>query len=163
MPGSVNAKLSMVNLFLMDEKIDSAKRYLEEAYSIDSSRGEVNNLLGLIYLGDYGQAYYNPEKAYKFNNEAFLVFKDAASKFALAKNEYFLNNVDRSITLFTQLRREKPTNENYLVSLILIKIENGDLSNINYLVRELKSRFPGSYHRVVSQLSFGTHVVRWNL
>jgi len=163
LPGSVNATLSMVNLFLIDEKIDSAKRYLELAYSTDSSSGEVNNLLGLIYIGDYGQAYYNPEKAYKFNNKAFLVFRDAASKFALAKNEYFLNNVDKSITLFSQLRRENPGNENYLVSLILIKIENGDLSNMNFLVRELKNRFPRSYSKVISQLSVGKHAVRWNL
>jgi tetratricopeptide (TPR) repeat protein len=158
-----DCNISLANLLLLDDKIDSARSLLEEIVAKDSTNGAVNNLLGLIYIGDYGQAFFNPELGYKFNNRAYWYFRDAGSKFALAKNEYFLNNTEKAIALFSQLHQQFPKNEGYLVSLILMKGEKGDRLNFDRLLRELKKRFPQQYGTVVSQINPGSHSLRWNL
>ena len=160
-PLSRNYKVDMANSFLVRDSIDSALQILHDAYRIDSSNGTVNNLLGLIYLGEYGHNYLDPGQAYKYNKKAFEQFQDAPSKFALAKNEYLLNNTERAITLFSQLHIAYPRHKGYLISLILIKGEKGNEPNMDMLLRELKRKFPGSYASTVSQIAPGHHTLTW--
>ncbi|MFT3935799.1 MAG: tetratricopeptide repeat protein [Chitinophagaceae bacterium] len=156
-------KISKASIFLLESKTDSARKVLEEGYEIDSTNGTINNLLGLIFIGEYGEDYFNPNVAYKFNVRAYSYFKDEPSKFALAKSEYFVYNTERAISLFSQLHRQYPKNETYLTSLILIKGEKGDQQNLNMLTQELKRKFPNDYDKVISQINTGQHSLRWNV
>jgi tetratricopeptide (TPR) repeat protein len=148
---------------LIDNQIDSSAYFLEKAYARDSSKPTVNNLLGLLYMGEYSKDFYDPYKALKYNRKTCELLQDGVSKFVLAKNEYLVNNVRRSEQMFEELYREAPDYVPYLVSLIMIKQELAKLEEANKLMLVLKAKDIEKYKQFVADpIEPGSHVIVWN-
>ncbi len=137
--------VNMADVFLLEENIPQAISSLQAAWDIDNQKVDVNNNLGLIYLGEYGQAYLNPDKALRYNLKAFAVNKDRNTQFVLGKNYYLLKKYDKALEIFKQLRQQYPTHISYLTSLILIQEDAGNAAEAEKLKVELKEQDPGEY------------------
>lgn len=150
------------NIFLVDNNVDSSLVYLEKAYRIDSSDPVVNDLLGLIYLGDYDRSFYNPDKALQYNLASHKIFQKASSKFVLAKNYYYLNDMERSLRLFREIHEEYPDIIYYLEGLIMVEQEMGNLVGAAKLLDELKTKNIARYNeRIEDPIKPGTHSIFW--
>lgn len=153
--------INMAYAYFQYSHIDSALTMLEEGFRTDSNNAVINNLLGLVYLGEYDKKHFDPEKAYKYNSKARKLYFDAPTKLMLAKNEYHINNTPRSLALFRQLHLEYPSEKAYLISLILIKAELEDSTDMQTLKAELKMNFPDDYERTIDDMSPGQHTLSW--
>lgn len=160
-PGSVRYYTNKAFAFFQVPAIDSALQVLLTAYKIDSNNSTVNNHLGLIYLGEYDKAFFDPEKAYRYNNKAWKLSLDSPTKCVLAKNEYYLNRTERALALFRQLHLEFPKDRTYLISLILIKGELGDEQDMDLLKKQLKEYFPDDYKSTLADIVPGSHTITW--
>lgn len=153
--------INMAYAYFQYSHIDSALAMLEAGFRADSNNAVINNLLGLVYLGEYDKKHFDPEKAYNYNRKARKLYLDAPTKLVLAKNEYHINNTWRSLALFRQLHLEYPSEKAYLIPLILIKAELEDSTDMNLLKTELKKNFPDDYNNTINDMSPGQHTLSW--
>lgn len=148
---------------LIENELDSTADFLEKAFAKDSTKPTVNNLLGLLYMGEYGKDFYDPYKAIKYNRKTYELLQDGVSKFVLAKNEYLVNKVQLSEQMFEELYRDAPEYTPYLVSLIMIKQELGESAEASKLLLILKGKNPDKYRQLVADpIEQGSHVIVWN-
>ena len=76
--------VSMADIDLLDNKIEAAKDKLTYAVAIKSQDMIAYNMLGLIYLGDYGLEFQNIENAVMYNRKAFELNHDRITEEVLA-------------------------------------------------------------------------------
>lgn len=153
--------INMAYAYFQYSRIDSALSMLEAGFRADSNNAVINNLLGLVYLGEYDKEHFDPGKAYRYNLKARKLYLDARTKLMLAKNEYHINNTWRALALFRQLHLEYPSEKAYLISLILIKAELEDSTDLEILKAELKKNFPDNYKTTINDISPGQHTLSW--
>jgi len=161
--GSYNYLVNVAYVYLIDKRLDTTCKLLEKAYKADSTMVSVNNLLGVIWLGEYDKNYYDPVKALRYNANAYKMLQDGDTKFMLAKNYYQVENTAESLRLFRELHYEYPDYIAYLVTLIMIEQEMNNLSEAEKLLEELKTKDPEKYkQRRADPIEPGTHVIVWN-
>ena len=150
-------------IFLVDNELDSTVRLLESAYKIDSTKPTVNNLLGVLYLGDYAQYLFDPEKALQYNINAHRIFDNIDTKFVLAKNYYHLNRTKEALDLFREICRELPDRVDYLVTLIMVEQEMNNKLEVSLLLQKLKVKDVEKHDQLVNNPVLpGTHVINWS-
>jgi tetratricopeptide (TPR) repeat protein len=66
-PNSYDYFVNMGDLDVLSGDIRSAINNFGNALNLDSEKLEVNNSIGLIYIGDYGEEYIDLEKGLKHN------------------------------------------------------------------------------------------------
>lgn len=125
---------------LLDGDIPQAISNLQAAWDLDNKKVDVNNMLGLIYLGEYGTPYLNPDKALRYNLKAFEINKDRNTQFVLGKNYYQLKKYDKALVIFKALHKTFPAYTSYLTSLILINEDAGNAAEAEKLKVELKKQ-----------------------
>jgi tetratricopeptide (TPR) repeat protein len=153
----------MANVYILDNEIDKAEDLLLKAYKIDSLNMLANNLLGVIYIGENGMEYYNPQKALKYNLRSYNKYKDVHSTFVLAKNYYLINDITKAIPLFEDICVRAPDYTPYQGSLIMIYQELGRNKDANRLLSKLKNRDLPRYNRLINDgIQAGTHSLVWN-
>jgi tetratricopeptide (TPR) repeat protein len=162
--GSLRNLVSRSCILLIDNKIDSALRLLNAAYSISGTDLTVNNNIGLIYLGLYDSSFYDPQKALPYNIRVEeMGTNDGDSKLVLAKNYYYLNRMHEALALFRELHKLYPEDVENLHTLIMVEQEMGNKAKADILLDKLKTMNREKYNeRIEDPISAGSHDIIWN-
>lgn len=149
-------------VFLIDSDVDSGKTLLERAWQIDSTLGDANSILGIIYLGGYDSSWFDPQKALRFNMSAHKTYQDGSTKFMLAKNYYYLGQTDKTLRLLRELHKEYPNLSGYLSSLIMVEQETYHNADAEKLLLELKKINNDLYYKMLQNpVKPGSHNIIW--
>lgn len=160
---SYNWLFSMANCYLMDKRTDSALPLLIRAGERDSMGMQNNNILGCVYMGEYGEGYTDLVKALKYNLRYDRVAQSATSAFTLAKNYYLLNDTTRSVQLFEEIYQKYPNYTPALGSLIMVYKELGRSADAETMLDDLKKKDYARYKRVVAvNIKAGEHGLTWH-
>lgn len=149
--GSYDYLVNRADVEILNQNISQAITYLQSAWEINNKRVDVNNNLGLIYLGEYGEAYYNPDKALRYNLAAYSINNDRNTQFVLAKNYYQLKNYNKALKLFESLHQQFPNYSTYLISLIIVNEDAGHTKQSATLLEELKQSDPEAYQNYLAE------------
>ncbi len=141
--------VNMADVHLIDEKYADALTCLEKAWAINSNEIAVNNSLGLLYLGEYDPEILDPAKALKYNLRAHQINNDRSTKYVLAKNYYQLADLDNAERLFDELHRDFPNDSEYLMCLIVVSEEKGDLDKADLYLKKLQVNHPADYQSFI--------------
>lgn len=144
--------VNTADVAILDGNIPQAIANLQAAWDIDNQKVDVNNNLGLIYLGEYGEAYLNPDKALRYNLKAYEVNSDRNTQFVLGKNYFLLKKYDKALEIFKDLHQQYPNYTGYLTSLILIHEDAGNAVDAEKLKEELKKENPEEYEANFGEL-----------
>ncbi len=82
--------INMASVDLLTGRTDVARTKLVKAASLNPDDLAVNNSLGLIYLGDYGEEFIELDKALTYNKKAFDLNGGRATQDILARTYYAL-------------------------------------------------------------------------
>ena len=125
--------VNTADIQLISEDIDGAVLNLWKAYTLKPDELEVNNSLGLIYLGDYGDDFSDPERALDYNLKAFEINKDRVTEDVLARNYFEIGDYKNAEIHFTKLRSQFPDMVDYPFSLGMIKYHQGKMQEADEL------------------------------
>jgi tetratricopeptide (TPR) repeat protein len=154
---------SRANVDILDKRVDRALDRLLRAYEIDDTKMQANNLLGLIYLGDFDKTYLDPRKALKFNRAAYDVSQNVNTVSLMARNYYLLNDMKQAVPLFEEACKQAPDNPGHLETLTMVYLEMGRTEEANTLMAKLKDMDGPLYDRVISaHIKTGEHTLTWN-
>jgi tetratricopeptide (TPR) repeat protein len=131
--GSYEFLVNSADVLLLKGEVKNALRLLKKAYIQEPSGIDVNNSLGLIYLGDYGEEFANETKALKYNLKAFQVNKDRPTEDILARNYYYLEDYINAEKHFSNLRNQFPDMLDYPLNLGMIKYHQKNIREANDL------------------------------
>ncbi len=81
----------------------------------------VNNTLGLIYMGEYDEAFIDLDKALKYNLKAFEISGTRILEEVLARNYYRLENYEKAELHFEHLLQNYPEMISYSLDMGMIK------------------------------------------
>ncbi|MBC9813403.1 hypothetical protein H9Y05_13070 [Crocinitomicaceae bacterium CZZ-1] len=137
--------VNMADVHIIDEKYADALTCLEKAWAVNSNEVAVNNSLGLLYLGEYDPEIFDPAKALKYNLKAHQINNDRSTKYVLAKNYYQMADFDNCERLFDELHRDFPDDSEYLMSLIVVSEEKGELDKADAYLKQLQVNHPEDY------------------
>lgn len=128
--------------YLMQNKLEVAKETLSTAYSLDTTRADIQYMLGLVYegLGDVENAlrYYTIALGNQYPKQDELRGKIAS--FHIAKQEY-----DKAILHYTKLLEGPVSSPEYFTTPVWIYIEilKDPLAAISY-AKSARAKFPDS-------------------
>lgn len=106
--GSYGHLINTADANLIKGRVKTAIGELEEAYEKEPGGLEVNNLLGVIYMGFYDYDYYDPEKALRYNQKAFELARDHSTQEVLARNYHMLGKYEMAESHYTKLVANYP-------------------------------------------------------
>ena len=95
---------------LYADNIDAAINFFNKALEIDPNTTEAHNSLGVIYLGDYDEAYTDLTKALPHNEKSDTDIDNWITNSTLARNYYLLGNYEKAEAYF-RLAITKNNNE----------------------------------------------------
>lgn len=84
--GSYDYLVNMADADLMLDRVPEAVVRLEQAFALAPRQLAVNNVLGLVYLGDNGAEYIDYRKALGYNKAAFEIAPGRITEIVLARN-----------------------------------------------------------------------------
>ncbi len=119
--GSYDYLINIADVNLYTGHTQEALDNLNLAYSKDSNTIEINNTLGLIYLGDYGLMYADPKKALQYNKRSFELKKDRIGEDVLGRNYFMLADYKTAEFHYENLKREYPNILVYTINLGMVK------------------------------------------
>jgi tetratricopeptide (TPR) repeat protein len=120
-------------------------------------------MIGVIYMGEYDKAYYDPAKALPYNLRYNKLVHDVYAAFSLAKNYYLVNDMERSVDVFEEIRRKYPDYTPALGSLVMVYEELGRTEDANALLAELRTKDQQTYEHVSnSKIKAGMHGLTWH-
>lgn len=90
--GSYDYLVNMADADLMQDRIPEAVAKLERAFALAPRQLAVNNVLGLVYLGDNGAEYADYPKALSYNKAAFEIAPGRITEIVLARNYLLLED-----------------------------------------------------------------------
>lgn len=102
-------------------KITPALTRLHKAVSQYPNEMIVNNTLGLIYLGDYGESFMDLDKALVYNSKAFEVAGSSITEEVLAKNYYKMENYEKAASHYEHLLQNDPGKVTYMLNMAMIE------------------------------------------
>lgn len=129
--------VNISDINLLTGKTQEALNNLNLAYEKKPNELEVNNSLGLIYLGDYGLEFLDARRALKFNQKAFEINKDRITEDVLGRNFFELGDFDKAETHFKKLSIEYPEILMYKLNLGMIKFKLNKLEEADNLFDEV--------------------------
>lgn len=113
--------INSAETLLSQGKVKDALDLFNRALKIRPDEMEVNNNLGLIFLGEYGEEYENPELALRYNKKAYEVSPDNTTQYVLGKNYFVLENYKEAENIFEALHQRNPERNSYILSLYIVK------------------------------------------
>ncbi len=140
----------MADVSMIDGDIPAAIQRLQTAKIKGGENMEVCNLLGLIYLGEYGTDYIDYEQAAYYNRKAYEQGESRATSYLLALSEYYLDNNDVALEIFKRMQTDYPsfTDAQYFEGIIYL--ENGEFERGVAVLEELKTK-DADYIEIVDQ------------
>jgi tetratricopeptide (TPR) repeat protein len=139
--------VNMADVYLLDKDVARAVDCLVSALDITPEKLAVNNLLGLIYLGEYDKKYFNPAKALRYNLKVDGLSSTRLSRSVLAKNYYYLEEYPKAIAAYRDLYDQYPQFTDYLLSVISIEQQHGQKAAANKDLEDLKQSDPSLYRQ----------------
>lgn len=131
---TINARIGLIN-----KDIESSISNLKKALEIDSEDFDSNNILGLIYLGEYDKHYTHYNEALKHNKKAYEMLQDFKTKQNLALNYYMLEQYDKAEPLFLSIEQSNPEDAVSLYCLSIINFIRDDYESAkNYYEKALE-------------------------
>ncbi|HRN71487.1 MAG TPA: tetratricopeptide repeat protein [Ginsengibacter sp.] len=122
-PESYDYLVNMADVDLLTDNTDAAVSKLQKAIKIKNDEVAANNSLGLIYLGEYGDDYYNPSKALQFNKKAYEINKDRSTLDVLARNYFLLDDFATAEKYYEILTKAFPQFTDYKVILGIVDLK----------------------------------------
>jgi|GEM_PF-10292 len=154
---------AMANYHVLNQRLDSALPLLLRAYERDSLKFQACNMIGVIYMGEYGEDYYDPAKALRFNLRYDKLVNDVYSAFSVAKNYYLVNEMERSVAVFQMMHTKYPDYTPAIGSLAMIYEELGRTEEARALLEELRTKdYPRYEHVTNEKIKAGQHGLTWH-
>jgi len=113
--------ISAADVDLLRGKTAPALTKLLKAQSIDAGDIAINNTLGLLYLGEYGDEFIDLDKALVYNLEAFNITGSRVMEEVLALNYYKLGNYEKAELHYEHLHQNYPDVISYTLDMGLTK------------------------------------------
>ncbi|MCW5914887.1 MAG: hypothetical protein KIT66_09790 [Chitinophagaceae bacterium] len=135
-PESYDYLVNMADVDLLTDNTDAAVTKLQKAIKIKNDEIAANNSLGLIYLGEYGDEYYNPSKALQFNKKAYEINKDRSTLDVLARNYFLLDDFATAEKYYEILTKTFPQFTDYKVILGIIDLKLNKNAEAEILFQE---------------------------
>ena len=135
--GSYQNLINSAEVKLIEDNIPGAIELFEKAMQEDASGFETYNVLGLIYLGEYGDEYTDLEKAEINNKKAYDMNGDVNTEFALAKTYYYNDKFEEAEHHAQNLLTKYPADLDYKLMLATIKYDMGKEDEGKRLAQEL--------------------------
>lgn len=106
---------------LINGRTDIALSKLLKALAMSADNLSVNNTLGLIYLGDYGQEFTDAKKALQYNKKAFEINGSKITEDIPGRNYYDLENYKLAEMHFENIHNRYPDERPYTLAMGMIK------------------------------------------
>lgn len=129
--------VNMAGVDLMTNKTASALTKLLKASALDPEDLSVNNSLGLIYLGDYGEEFADPEKALPYNKKANEIGSNRITEDILGRNYYDLKNYTTAEMYYEKIHNQYPDVVSYTLSTGMIKYKLKKKQDAEILFKEI--------------------------
>ncbi len=143
--------VNQADVDLLVNRVDDAITNLKRARSISPDELEVNNTLGLIFLGEYGDKYIDYDRALTYNIKVAEISNDRATATVLARNYYYLKKYEKAELLFTELNKKYPSLLDYQYWLGVTKYGKGEIDVAKEILTDLISK-DSSYSNVLSDI-----------
>jgi tetratricopeptide (TPR) repeat protein len=144
--------INMADVDLLTGKTAAALSKLLKAASLNPREMAVNNSLGLIYLGEYDEAFINLQKALVYNKRAFEINADRVTEEVLGRNYYKMEDYKNAEFHYEHLLENYPDMIAYslyagMIKQKLKKIHEADVlfekviamdSSYRYTIREFR-------------------------
>lgn len=111
---SYNYLVNMADVDLVTGRTGEAAKKLIKAFELEPDNMSANNTLGLIFLGEYDEAYLDLETALIYNKRAFELKRDRVTEEVLARNYYQLENYEQADRHYSNLLVNYSDMSNYL-------------------------------------------------
>ena len=98
---------------LLNNNVFSAIKDLKSAKSLDPSQMEVYHTLCLIYSGEYGDAYFNPELSEFYAKKSYKLKPSKTSKEQLGSIYFQNEKYPEAVRIFKELYAKEPTNKKF--------------------------------------------------
>ena len=115
--------INMASVDLITGKTNSALSKLLKAEKLNPDDLSINNTLGLLYLGDYGEEFADPEKALVYNKKAFETGNSPITEDILGRNYYDLENYELAEEHYEKVYNQYPDNLTYKLNLGMIRFK----------------------------------------
>ncbi|MBS1565843.1 MAG: hypothetical protein JST39_15755, partial [Bacteroidetes bacterium] len=161
--GSVHQLYYRAHVAMLDHDMESVVKLLLQSHLVDSSYLPANNMLGILFIGDYDKKYTDPRRALRFNKLAFNGYGDAGTAYILGRNYYMLNMTENAVSMFEKALNYSPYKTNYIKTLIMVDQELGRREQADSLLEVLRDKDTTVYNSVInSSIQEGDHTITWN-
>jgi tetratricopeptide (TPR) repeat protein len=113
--------INMADVDLLTGKTAAALSKLLKAANLNPGEMAVNNTLGLIYSGEYDDAFINLEKALVYNTRAFEIYGGRVTEEVLARNYYKMEDYKNAESHYGHLLENYPDMIEYSLYSGMIK------------------------------------------
>lgn len=125
---------------LLKGKTARALAKLQKAASLNPDEMAVNNTLGLIYLGEYDDAFIDLDKALMYNTKAFELNDSRVIEEVLARNYYRLENYEKAELHFEHLVQNYPDMLSYAMDMCMVKYKLNKQEEAEQLFDSIRSK-----------------------
>lgn len=129
--------VNVADVDLLRGKTALALVKLLKAVNLDPAEMAVNNTLGLIYLGEYDDAFTDLDKALIYNSKAFEINGSRVIEEVLARNYYRMENYEKAELHFEHLIQNYPYMISYALDMAMTKQKLNKLIEADKLFDEV--------------------------
>ena len=150
--GSFQNALISAEIAELEQRTDDALAYYEKAYELDPTDYQVNNSLGLFYLGleSYTEPYSDYEKALVYTGKAYGIEPNSTSRSNYALAKFYANEYDGALDLYQMNDLEVRSQDNMMVGFIYMIREEDELAR-QYLMKAIDLGLPAEDVEVVKE------------
>jgi tetratricopeptide (TPR) repeat protein len=135
--------INSADLDLISGNVPEAEQKLQQALAMNSEKIMAHDLLGQIYIGDYGREYRELDKALEHNLKVWQYRKDSDSEFLLAKNYYLLDDLDNAYSHFDNLVIKDPEDTVSLLHKGMVLYRQGKKAEAEAIWKKVVQMDPG--------------------
>ncbi|MCB0734581.1 MAG: tetratricopeptide repeat protein [Flavobacteriales bacterium] len=148
--GTFDYLVNVADIKLHQDETPEAIKMLHQAADMKPDEIQVNNTLGLIYLGEFGEEYYDAKKALIYNLKAYNTNKDRITGDVLARNYIELEKYKKAIDLYYELINNYPEMADLRYQLGTAEYYDGNTAEANRQFDETL-RLDSSYSMQIQQ------------
>lgn len=160
--GSAQKELNAADVCLIDLNVTEAIEHLNKAALAGGEDLGVNNTLGIIYMGEYGDEFQDYGLAIKYNELAYAEDKSRPTLDVLARTYYEVDSLQKAHFHFTTLVNEYPQfpDYHYLLGAVEYELDNPEAAEIHFneaiRLEPLYSDYIDEYYSIMSWESDST-------